>query len=190
MQPVDDSLEGHALIYDIIVHRIGSLLHEQGYLFGEFNNASLHEREAELKHKLISMMKTLERDFWPVTDNMDHIKKSTEERNQTEYHPSEVEGSSTTKLWDSFVSNLNASDGIIEPSFERLPVFQCITSKKDTGTSLPHIKPMRYAQPLFQSSSHNFAETTWKELLEGQTGAWAAAKYTHDTKSSQMYKAS
>lgn len=191
MQPVDDSKAGHALIDGIIEHRIATLLHEQGCAFGQFNKGSLKTREAELKSKMVCMMDTLKRDFWPVTSNMDHIKKTTEERNKTEYHPSDLGGSSSaSKLWDSFVSNINATDDTSESSSKRLSVFQSITSKQDTPTHLPHIKHTKPTTAPSQSSNALFSEATWKELLEGQTGSWAAAKYTYDAKNTRTYKAS
>jgi hypothetical protein len=191
MQPVHDTREGHALIDGILEHRIGILLQTQGYSFATFNTELLEERELELKKKLLRMMDTLQRDFWPRTSTMDHIKKTTEERNQTEYHPSDVEGSNTaSKLWDSFVLNLNASETDLEPSSKRLSVFESITSKDETDINLPHIANKKPAQTPTQLINQHFSEATWKELLEGQTGSWAAAKFTYDTKNAQMYKTS
>lgn len=190
MQPVDESKAGHALIDGIIEHRIASLLHEQNCTFGKFNKKTLKAREIELRTKMFRMSERLKRDFWPVTSNMDHIKKTTEERNKTEYHPSVVEGSSDAgKLWDSFVSNLNAADDTSESTFQRLKVFQSITSKPDTQTDLPHINHPKPTLASSQSSNALLSEATWKELLEGETGSWAAAKLTYNTKNAHMPKA-
>ena len=181
MQPVDDANEGHVLIGAILEHRIGMLLCDQGCRFGKLNAESLVEREGEFKSKLVLMTDRLKRDFWPVTSNMDHIKKTTEERNQTEYYPSSIEGSERAqRLWHSFVSNL--SEDSSELSYQRLPVFESITAKRDSKRNLPRLKP---THPALQLNASPFAEATWKELLEGQTGAWAAAKYSHDSKQQQ-----
>ena len=196
MQPVDETQAGRALIDGIIEHRIATLLHEQGFQFGKLpNKDSLDAREEELKAKLLYMMDTLSRDFWPVTSNMDHIKKTTEERNQTEYHIAEDEGpSDVSKLWYSFVFNLNATAEEVEQSSSRLSVFHSMTIKHDTNTNLPHLKNKKPpAQvPVNYSTNQHLSEATWKELLEGQTGSWAAAKYTSDIKKNAqtMYKAS
>lgn len=191
MQPVDDKKEGHAVIDGIIEHRIGTLLNEQGCSYSKFNKESLQDHESGLKNLFFRMMDTMKRDFWPVTSSMDHIKKTTEERNHTEYNPSKAEGSEGAReLWDSFVSNLNATDEL-NPTSKRLSVFQSITSKDETTTNLPHIKNKKPTQMPSspRPSNYHHSEATWKELLEGQTGSWAAAKYTHDAKKAQMYKA-
>ena len=188
MQPVDETQAGHALIDGIIEHRIATLLHKQGCQFGKFfNEVSLDAREEELKAKLFCMMDTLSRDFWPVTSNMDHIKKTTEERTQTEYHPAEDEGSSnvSTLLWNSFLLNLSASTDEVEHSPYRLSVFRSIVAKQDTNTNtnLPHLKNKKPTPiPVYYSTNQQLSEATWKELLEGQTGAWAAAQYTYHMK--------
>ncbi|KAL7508561.1 hypothetical protein ACHAXN_005625 [Cyclotella atomus] len=192
MQPVDDKQEGHDLIDDILQHRIGTLLAKEDCTYDECNKKTLDEKEAELKSILRCMMDTLKREYWPVTSNMDHIKKSTEERNHTEYHPSDVEDArNACKLWDCFVHNLNAKDDEVEPSSSRLSVFKSFTSKQDTITNVPHLMNKKPTQLPTQTSDLHVSETTWKELLEGQPGSWAAAKYTHDVKKAQqMYKAS
>lgn len=191
MQPVDDTKEGHDIIYGILKHRIDTLLIEEACSSDECNKKTLDEREAELKSKLLCMMGMLKREFWPVTSNMDHIKKTTEERNHTEYQPSDIDGAGNAcKLWDSFVHNLNAKEDEVEPSPGRLSVFKSFTLEGDDSANLPHLTNKKPTQLPTQAINLHFSEATWKELLEGQPGSWAAAKYTHDMKKAQMYKAS
>ncbi|KAL3802210.1 hypothetical protein HJC23_001754 [Cyclotella cryptica] len=191
MQPVDDVREGHEFIDAILEHRIVTLLHLQGCQFDKLTAESLIDREMDIKSKFILLMNQLKRASWPVTKNMDHIKKTTEERNRTAYYPSDVEGSgSAHHLWNSFVSNLGSDRDPPATSSKRLPIFRSITAKRERMINLPHIKHKKRAQQKSEPNASSISEATWKELLEGHSGAWAAARYSHETKNGQVYTCS
>ena len=137
-----------------------------------FGKAELDNRRGELEKMLVRMKKHLAHQSWPKTCNMDHICKTTEERNQTAYYPnaSSSQNAAIPSIWKSFVDNLCVDHEKVS-SKKRMEVFRSIAAKKSTTKTLPHIYPA-----IFQTNNcagrSSLAEATGKELLLGEEGQW------------------
>lgn len=168
MQPVDDIQVGHDLVKSILEHRVASILLTRGFRFHELPAQldKLGKDFARLKHDL-------ERWAWPKTSNVDHLSKTMETRNQTEYCPpisKDGQADNISAIWKSFATSLDAAhNGSGAAPKKRLSVFQSILGKADSvveSTALPRIEPTSYK--VFSSLS--LAEATWREILLGEGG--------------------
>ena len=177
MIPAEDDEESNRIIDGIISHRVDTIILAR-------NNPGDEERARELldyKQKLQKSFEVLgsfhKKWMWPRREGLDRITYSTQAPpgNAITYTPKKIEQASEalrdiSNIWQGFVESIAVNNEALECK-ARLPVFHSLGLRSE-GRPVPRLP----------ASDDDGSNSTWMQLLLGQTGEWSTARELYETK--------
>ncbi|KAL7520235.1 hypothetical protein ACHAWX_004968 [Stephanocyclus meneghinianus] len=183
MVPAEDNAESNRIIDGMIEHRIDSIV---------FAMSTSNDGEQEAQRLIIFKRQLQKRFFvlnsfhklwmWPRREGLDRISYSTQAPpgNAITYSPMIKKARSNrevlhdiSNIWQGFVESITDKGENTQQGNKRLPVFHSLGLRSEGRGPVPR---------LHRANDDGATNTTWKQLLLGQSGQWSIARELYETK--------
>jgi hypothetical protein len=179
MIPAEDDAESNRIIDGIIGHRIDSIvLAKTASDDNEEQVLELINRKQRLQESFEALDSFHKKWMWPQREGLSRITYSTQAPpgNAIIYNPKKAEGGNDglrdiSNLWQGFVENMAVSNDEALEGKTRLPIFRSLELRRE-----------RRRVPRLSRADNTGINSTWKQLLLGQSGEWSTARELYETK--------